>query len=132
MTITLAVVRGYDRICRETNWVAVSIKLGRGSARKSCPVTASSHVCYGESLTFSCCAWQEIFLTYIAPCHYNAIRRRTNSLPRIFALSRSKSSIEAAMRQAERQGLPQDQVRVGLDPPCLEARYLQPDTMVDM
>ena len=55
-------------------------------------------------------AWQEIFLTYIAPCHYNAIRRRTSSLPRIFALSRSTSSVEAAMKQADRQGLPRNQV----------------------
>jgi len=54
---------------------------------------------------------QEIFLTYIAPCHYNAIRRRTSSMPRIFALSRTNSSIEAAMRQADRQGLPRNQVR---------------------
>jgi hypothetical protein len=67
---------------------------------------------------------QEIFLTYIAPCHYNAIRRRTSSLPRIFALSRSKSSVEAAMRQAERQGLPQDQVRVRLLDPHIQARMI--------
>ena len=64
---------------------------------------------------------QEIFLTYIAPCHYNAIRRRTNSLPRIFALSRSKSSVEAAMRQAERQGLPEGQARIDSVPTLLWA-----------
>ena len=32
-------------------------------------------------------------------------------MPRIFALSRTNSSIEAAMRQADRQGLPRNQVR---------------------
>ena len=64
----------------------------------------------GRVTTPSCIPSQEIFLTYIAPCHYNAVRRRTSSLPRIFALSRSTSSIEAAMRQAEKQGLPRDQV----------------------
>ena len=68
--------------------------------------------CCSSAPLHNCCGLrQEIFLTYIAPCHYNAIRRRTSSLPRIFALSRSTSSIEAAMKQADKQGLPRNQVR---------------------
>ena len=49
---------------------------------------------------------QEIFLTYIAPYHYNAIRRRTRSLPRVFSLGRSQSDIERALKKAEQDGLP--------------------------
>jgi hypothetical protein len=47
---------------------------------------------------------KEIFLTYIAPYHYNAIRRRTRNLPRVFSLGRTQSDIELALIKAEQQG----------------------------
>ena len=68
------------------------------------------------------CLLQEIFLTYIAPCHYNAVRRRTRSMPRVFALGRTNSAIDMAMRKAAQQGLPPSQV--ASPPACLRLATL--------